>query len=274
MALNKILPLPPLLHFLNNLNMLKPSSFSCSDAISWTNNNWPIPIISSILYLALIYFGKQWMKNREPFDLKGPLFMWNASKAILSVIGASVCVPALISSVREKGFVYTSCTSDGFYESDNSVICFWIFLLVVSKVMELGDTFFIVLRKKPLIFLHWYHQVSILYLSWFVFSMSATGIAHWSSSLHYTIHSIMYSYYAATSVSIRFPVIVPSFITMLQLVQMIIGTTVNLIAFAHRSSCPVDSAAALSGAIILISYAVLFGEYFIRRYVLGKKKRQ
>ena len=76
------------------------------------------------------------------------MFMCNSSKAIFSVIGASVCVPALISSVREKGFVYTSCTSDGFYESDDSVICFWIFLLVVSKVMELGDMFFIVLRKK------------------------------------------------------------------------------------------------------------------------------
>ena len=45
--------------------------------------------------------------------------------------------------------------------------------------------------------------------------------------------TIMYLYYGATSVGIRFPMIVPSFITILQLVQMIIGTTVNLIAFAH-----------------------------------------
>ena len=254
--------------------MLKPSSFSCSDAISWTNNNWSIPIISSILYLALIYFGKQWMKNREPFDLKGLLFMWNSAIAIFSIMGASVCVPALISSVREKGFVYTSCTSDGFYESDDSVICFWIFLFVVSKVFELGDTFFVILRKKPLMLLQWYHHMSILNLSWFTFSMSATGIGHWASSLNYSIHSIMYSYYAATSVGIRFPMIVPSFITILQFVQMIIGTTVNLTAFTHRSSCPVDSAAALSGAIILISYAVLFGDYFIRRYVLGRNNRK
>ena len=46
--------------------------------------------------------------------------------------------------------------------------------------------------------------------------------------------TIMYSYYAATSVGIRFPMIVPSFITILQLVQMIIGTTVNLTTFAHH----------------------------------------
>jgi hypothetical protein len=32
----------------------------------------------------------------------------------------------------------------------------------VSKVFELWDTFFIVVRKRPLILLHWYHHVTVL----------------------------------------------------------------------------------------------------------------
>ena len=41
-----------------------------------------------------------------------------------------------------------------FIEKDR-VSGFWTFMFVLSKVPELGDTIFIVLRKQPLIFLHW-----------------------------------------------------------------------------------------------------------------------
>ena len=36
---------------------------------------------------------------------------------------------------------------------------YWTFMFALSKVPELGDTLFIVLRKQPLIFLHWYVSI-------------------------------------------------------------------------------------------------------------------
>jgi len=42
------------------------------------------------------------------------------------------------------------------YIEQDRVCGFWTWLFVLSKLPELGDTIFIVLRKQPLIFLHWW----------------------------------------------------------------------------------------------------------------------
>lgn len=65
------------------------------------------------------------------------------------------------------------------------------FLFCVSKIAELGDTIILVLRKKPLIFLHWYHHV--LTLNYGVLSLSEkTPYNTWITWLNFTVHAIMY----------------------------------------------------------------------------------
>lgn len=51
------------------------------------------------------------------------------------------------------------------YEYDK-VAAFWGTLFSLSKVIELGDTAFIILRKQPLIFLHYYHHATVLIYTW------------------------------------------------------------------------------------------------------------
>ena len=52
------------------------------------------------------------------------------------------------------------------YIEDDKVSGFWATMFVLSKVPELGDTMFVVLRKQPLIFLHWYHHATVLVYCW------------------------------------------------------------------------------------------------------------
>ena len=75
------------------------------------------------------------------------------------------------------------------------VTALWTWLFVLSKLPELVDTVFIVLRKQKLIFLHWYHHITVLIYCWYSFSQY-TAPARWFVVMNFIVHSIMYTYYA------------------------------------------------------------------------------
>ncbi len=76
---------------------------------------------------------------------------------------------------------------------ENNRVCgFWTWMFILSKVPELGDTVFIVLRKQKLIFLHWYHHVTVLLYTWYSFA-GFVAPGRWFITMNYMVHSIMYS---------------------------------------------------------------------------------
>ena len=93
------------------------------------------------------------MKSREKFEMRTLLTMWNVCLAVFSTMGACRMVPELIHALTTAGFRFSVC-NPSFIQND-SVSGVWTFMFVLSKVPELIDTVFIVLRKQPLIFLHW-----------------------------------------------------------------------------------------------------------------------
>ena len=94
------------------------------------------------------------MKDRAPFGLNWALSAWNLFLALFSLAGAVRVVPQIALNVYLLGFEYTICErADSQYGLGASG--FWVALFILSKPFELIDTFFIVMRKKPLILLHW-----------------------------------------------------------------------------------------------------------------------
>jgi elongation of very long chain fatty acids protein 6 len=69
----------------------------------------------------------------------------------------------------------------------------WVQLFCLSKIPELFDTAFIVARKKRLMFLHWYHHVTVLLFCWHSYATEAsTGI--FFVAMNYSVHAIMFGY--------------------------------------------------------------------------------
>lgn len=59
--------------------------------------------------------------------------------------------------------------------------------MALVQIPELGDTIFVVLRKKPLIFLHWYHHVTVLLYCWHSY-YEQTTYGLYFVSMNYTVH--------------------------------------------------------------------------------------
>ena len=77
-------------------------------------------------------------------------------------------------------------------------------LFTLSKIPELIDTFFIIARKKKLIFLHWYHHATVLMYSFYLYKDRLAGAAYYGT-MNFTVHAIMYTYYFFSACKIRLP---------------------------------------------------------------------
>lgn len=93
------------------------------------------------------------MANRKPFKLRKVLLFWNLGLAAFSIMGTLRGLEEFFYVYKNFGFRFTICDSSGLAES--SIAGFWIWMFAISKLVEFGDTVFILLRKQKLIFLHW-----------------------------------------------------------------------------------------------------------------------
>lgn len=73
-------------------------------------------------------------------------------------------------------------------------MAFWAKTYTFSKVALLIDTVFIVLRKRRLLLLHWYHHASVLVLCWYNY-MTYIPLLRFVGTMNYFVHIFMYTYY-------------------------------------------------------------------------------
>lgn len=252
--------------------------FEHQDTRVWMVKNWTYGFYYCAAYMILIFGGQHYMQGRPRFNLRGILCVWNTMLALFSIMGACRTAPELFHVLKNYG-VYHSICVPSFIELDR-VAGFWSWLFVLSKLPELGDTVFVVLRKQPLIFLHWYHHITVLLYSWFSYT-EYTSSARWFIVMNYCVHSIMYSYYALRSMGYSPPKAFAMVITTCQLAQMVIGCWVNILAAQYlqegKQECHISWFNIKLSIAMYFSYFVLFARFFYKAYISpssNKKKSQ
>merc|ERR1712060_227950 len=208
-----------------------------------TSEHWEIPLIAVAAYFTMIPLLRRLVARRGAFDVKGLAFWWNLLLSFFSWCGVVACVPVLAQSLWEHGLYFTTCAPASWYATGWSGL--FVALFIYSKIAELVDTVLLLLAGKPVIALQWWHHSTVLLYCWHSYSVRiATGA--WFACMNYSVHSIMYGYFAVVGTRYR-KLVTPYaiYITLLQLVQMLVG--------------------------MFASYFVLFFKLFIDNYYLKPK---
>ncbi|NXL76819.1 ELOV6 protein, partial [Leptocoma aspasia] len=227
-------------------------------------------LIFSVIYLILIFGIQHFMKERRPFNLRVPLILWSFSLTLFSFIAACRIWKYMAFLLLTKGFKQSVC-SQSFYV--HSVSKLWIYLFALSKLVEIGDTLFIVLRKKQLIFLHWYHHLVTMILTWYGYKMMTAGVG-WVTALNLSIHFAMYFYYTVTAMGIRVPQSIKILITTSQMVQMTGFVIIYIFIFFWKDDklCPITWPMLLLSLGLYITLLALFSNYFMKTYLSSSQK--
>ena len=155
----------------------------------------------------------------------------------------------------------------------NPVSGVWSWIFTLMKLLEFGDTVFIVLRKQPLILLHWYHHVTVLLYTWFSY-VEAAGSSMWFGVVNLFVHCCMYFYYALKAMRFNPPKRISKMLTMLQITQMFWGIFITISAYYYvqiaQVQCSVTTLNLKLSTLMYISYLILFVNFFKQSYLRNK----
>lgn len=242
--------------------------------------NYSIPVAVVIAYLSLCYFGTIHMKGREPYKILNQLAVWNLILAIFSIYGTVRVVPHFLFKLSKMTFEESVCDAAYTYYGAGAA-GFAVQTFILSKLPELFDTAFIILRKKPLIFLHWYHHITVLLYCWNSY-VTESGAGLYFVAMNYTVHAIMYTYYYLHAVKALPKWFRSWIVTSLQIVQMIVGTCIvsaSLYYYVYGGEkyapgeCNNNPSNVIAGVVIYSSYLYLFLEYAVKRFLFSDKTR-
>lgn len=236
--------------------------FDKEATVAWMKRYWTASLYVCAAYIFLTFAGQRLMKHRKAFHLRRPLIIWNITLCVFSTFAVLGVTPDIAHKFFTDGIVYGICGNFG----NESV---WGLLFALSKVFELFDTAFIILRKSPLIVLHWYHHASVMVWT-FYYMAYPIGISQLCLAMNCAVHSVMYLHYALRAGGVRISSIASKMVTTFQLTQMFIGILSCLTAgwvYYSGGDCLMKWGDFCYCMAMYVSYAILFMNFFYQRYI-------
>ena len=249
------------------------SKFDDERVVPFAAANWQWCFYFSAMYVILVLLGQRYMKNREPYYLRTYLCVWSTGLCVFSFWAVWRITPQLHRLIYLGGVRHAICDNRGYTGSTGTGL--WTYLFPLSKLPELFDTAFIVLRKQKLSFLHVYHHVTVFIYCWYSYADPiSTGILF--GAINYLVHGVMYAYYAVKASGRHPPRWVARTITTIQISQMFVGLYINYLAITSIMSgkaCHTYYFNIAMSLIMYASYVVLFGNFYYWTYIHKKARK-
>ena len=162
------------------------------------------------------------MKNREPYDLRNLLAVYNGVQVIFSAW--------IFYTIGRAGWFYDysfTCQPIDYSHSEFAMrmvhSCWWYYF---SKYTEFFDTFFFILRKKmeQVSVLHVVHHGIMPMSVWFGLKFTPGGHSTFFGFLNTFVHIVMYVYYMLAAMGPRYQKYTwwKKYLTSLQMVQFVL----------------------------------------------------
>ncbi|XP_055439513.1 elongation of very long chain fatty acids protein 7-like [Bubalus kerabau] len=227
----------------------------------------PVTLLLAV-YLLLVVAGPRLMSSHEPLSLAGPLAAYNLGLVVLS----GYMFYEFMATLLLANYSYLCDYSRGKLGMRMASVCWWCFF---SKVLELLDTVFFILRKKAeqITFLHVYHHGTMLFNWWAGVKYVPGGQALFIGMLNSLVHVFTYLYYGLASLE---PRLRPSLwwkrhLTILQLGQFVaIATHSSYNLFAE---CPFPDSFNVAVLLYSLSLLALFLNFYQHTYLRSKQKK-
>ena len=230
-------------------------------------------VLAAAGYLLVVLGGQQVMRHFPAVPahwLRLPFLLHNLLLSLGSLILLVLYLERTIPFLMSHGVHPTLCSFKVYYLVEMYHIINYYF-----KYWEFIDTFFLVIKKKKLMFLHVYHHMATAALCYSQIKYE-TPVSWVVITMNLAVHVIMYGYYAMATLGIRCPW--KKWITTGQIIQFVIDVAVcvygstclaadpvynHYIAkyaswLPHVRYCHGRPGAAFSGLAILASYLFLF----------------
>ncbi|KAK9294275.1 hypothetical protein QLX08_011065 [Tetragonisca angustula] len=232
-------------------------------------------IIPSILFLYLyvvLKYGPEFMETRKPYNLKTFVRYYN----VFQIVVNGFVVQQFISAGWFTEITVYCELPDYSYNPSSLKISYTMWLVTMLKLIDLVETFVFVLRKKykQISFLHVYHHVTTILLSWLSTKYVPVAMASFTMMLNCSVHVIMYIYYFLSTFGPKIQSALARYkpiLTIVQMVQFVILFMQTMQSFLP--SCPVTKIPGSFSITNLIINFILFYNFYQKQYVRSAEKK-